>query len=104
MISKLAASSSGRAALRVPEQRYTGEQRLAAGGMGTVYRVVDRVTGEPRALKRLSPESAKEPMALEAFEREYHVLAGLDHPRIIRVFDYGIDAQGPYYTMELVEG
>jgi hypothetical protein len=104
MISKLAASSSGGATLRAPEQRYTGEQRLAAGGMGTVYRVVDRVTGEPRALKRPSAESAKEPAALEAFEREYHVLAGLDHPRIIRVFDYGIDAQGPYYTMELVEG
>jgi hypothetical protein len=104
MISKLAASGLGGSILRAPEQRYSGEERLAAGGMGTVYRVFDRVAGQPRALKRLSAEGAKDRAALEAFEREYHVLAGLDHPRIIRVFDYGIDAQGPFYTMELVEG
>jgi hypothetical protein len=104
MMSKLVASGSERSTLRAPEQRYAGEERLAAGGMGTVYRVVDRVTGEACALKRLSATGVKDQAALEAFEREYHVLAGLDHPRIIRVFDYGIDAEGPYYTMELVEG
>jgi hypothetical protein len=32
------------------------------------------------------------------------VLASLDHPRIIHVFDYGVDELGPYYTMELIEG
>jgi len=37
-------------------------------------------------------------------EREYHTLAQLAHPRIIEVYDYGLDASGPYYTMELLEG
>jgi hypothetical protein len=32
------------------------------------------------------------------------VLAGIDHPRILRVFEYGVDEVGPYYTMELVAG
>jgi hypothetical protein len=72
--------------------------------MGVVYRVVDRSTGEERALKRLNRNTNNELFVIEAFEREYQVLAGLDHPRIIRVFDYGVDDVGPYYTMELLEG
>jgi hypothetical protein len=72
--------------------------------MGAVYRVLDKVTGEERALKRVRAEAAAERFLLEAFEREYHVLATLDHPRIIRVFDYGVDDLGPYYTMELLDG
>ena len=84
--------------------RYVVEEELASGGMGVVYRVRDRSTGEQRALKRLRSEAAAQKYLVEAFEREYQVLAGLDHPRIIRVFDYGVDTVGPYYAMELVVG
>ncbi|HVU03731.1 MAG TPA: protein kinase [Polyangiaceae bacterium] len=84
--------------------RYVVEKELASGGMGIVYAVHDRTTGEARALKRLSDSASKERVLVEAFEREYQVLAGLDHPRIIRVYDYGVDEVGPYYTMELLEG
>jgi hypothetical protein len=77
---------------------------IALGGTGVVYRVRDSVTGQTLALKRLNRDALVEPRAIEAFEREYQVLAGLSHPRIIRVFDYGRDAAGPYYTMELVDG
>jgi serine/threonine-protein kinase len=38
------------------------------------------------------------------FEREYRVLLSLQHPRIIEVYEYGLDAEGPTYTMELIEG
>src|SRR5262245_60793968 len=73
--------------------------------MGTVYRVLDRVAGEERVLKRVQVQAgARAQYFLEAFEREYQVLRTLDHPRIIRVFDYGIDGEGPYYTMELLDG
>jgi hypothetical protein len=84
--------------------RYVVKEELASGGMGVVYRVLDRSTGEERALKRLNRNATNELFLVEAFEREYQVLAGLDHPRIIRVFDYGVDEIGPYYTMELLEG
>ncbi len=84
--------------------RYELKEQLAQGGAGLVFRAVERATNEVRALKRLDPEAAKRPTLAEAFEREYRVLAGLDHPRIIRVFDYGVDEQGPYYTMELLDG
>jgi hypothetical protein len=84
--------------------RYLVKEELASGGMGVVYRVFDRSTGEERALKRLGPQATVQPFLVEAFEREYQVLAGLDHPRIIHVYDYGVDEVGPYYTMELLDG
>src|SRR5260221_1825367 len=84
--------------------RYVVETELASGGMGIVYRVFDRVAGEERAQKRIRPQAKDNPLYVQAFEREFHVLATLDHPRIIRVFDYGVDEEGPYYTMELLSG
>jgi hypothetical protein len=73
--------------------------------MGVVYRVLDRSTGEERALKRVRIENpARRALYIKAFEREYQVLASLDHPRIIRVYEYGVDDEGPYYTMEIVRG
>lgn len=87
-----------------PKQRYVGKELLASGGVGVVYRVVDTVSGETLAMKRLTAHGLNDKGTLEAFEREYHVLAGLAHPRIIRVFDYGIDDEGPFYTMEFVDG
>lgn len=84
--------------------RYFVEEKLASGGMGIVYRVVDRTTLEPRALKRMKSEVAAKPYFVQAFQREYEVLASLRHPRIIRVFEYGVDETGPYYTMEFLGG
>src|ERR1043165_9477872 len=85
-------------------ERYVVEEELASGGMGVVYRVRDRTTGELRALKRVSLVARDKEYLLKAFEREYQVLASLQHPRIMRVFDYGVDELGPFYTMEFLEG
>src|ERR1700712_5085696 len=82
--------------------RYRIESRLAEGGMGCVYRVRDERTGSELALKRLLKGDNKQHVAL--FEREYRTLVGIEHPRIIRAFDYGVDDEGPYYTMELAGG
>ena len=74
--------------------RYRVEQRLAKGGMGVVYRAFDPVHQRTVALKRLhsgGPRSRQRRM----FEREYATLVGLRHPRIIDVFEYGVDAVGP---------
>jgi len=84
--------------------RYVVREKIATGGMGTVYRVLDKTTGSDLALKRLSLTSEHPRLAIEAFEREYQVLASLDHPRIIRVFDYGVDDVGAYYAMEFIPG
>src|SRR6185312_11425318 len=82
--------------------RFRLEAELARGGMGTVFSALDTATGQRVALKRLSPGAPAEARAL--FEREYCVLSSLRHPRIIEVYEYALDAEGPFYTMELLEG
>jgi hypothetical protein len=81
--------------------RYRIEGELARGAMGAVYRAFDTVAARPIALKR---SLSAEPRYLRMFEREYHTLVGLKHPRIIEVYDYGVDDTGAYYTMELLQG
>jgi serine/threonine protein kinase len=75
--------------------------------MGEVFAAVDQSTGARIALKRmLVPESkhAKQRSPVVNFMREYHALTELRHPRIIAVYDYGVDRARPYYTMELLDG
>ena len=86
--------------------RYEVLEELGAGGMGVVYRARDRNTNQSVALKQLLVSSAEgNNRAREALlEREYHSLVRLKHPRIIEVYDYGLNEQGPWYTMELLGG
>jgi hypothetical protein len=86
--------------------RYELLEELGAGGMGAVHRARDRSTGKIVALKQLSSSLAgpKRRMLEALFEREYHTLIRLKHPRIIAVYDYGLSPSGPYYTMELLDG
>jgi tetratricopeptide (TPR) repeat protein/tRNA A-37 threonylcarbamoyl transferase component Bud32 len=86
--------------------RYVLEERIGRGGMATVYRALDTVTGQRVALKQLRDDVRDERKyrSREHFEREYRTLAELAHPRIVAVFDYGVDADVPYYTMELLGG
>jgi tetratricopeptide (TPR) repeat protein len=82
--------------------RYEVTRLLGQGGMGSVFAVVDRTNGAQLALKRLHGNAREKAGSL--FEREYRTLAGLRHPCIVEVYDYGTDEAGAYYTMELVEG
>ncbi|MDD9947385.1 MAG: serine/threonine-protein kinase [Myxococcales bacterium] len=85
--------------------RYCVEQTLGQGGMGVVYRVRDRSTGDVLALKLATlPEDKRRSTAASQFAHEYHTLAHLAHPRVVAVHDYGIEAGSPYYTMELLGG
>jgi hypothetical protein len=93
----------GLAAPEIVAGRYRIEGRIAKGGMGAVYRAFDQAQNRQVALKRLRVEGDPRPRA-RMFEREFHTLAGLKHPRIIEVYDYGIDEQGAFYTMELLDG
>jgi tetratricopeptide (TPR) repeat protein len=84
---------------------YKVEAELGHGGMARVYHVADERTGQHFALKKLLVPNAEQRSTLQTmFEREYHTLVQLAHPRIVRAFDYGVDEADPYYTMELLEG
>ncbi len=85
--------------------RYQLEEELGRGGMGAVHRARDLRTGQGVALKRSAARDVRKLDRRKALlEREYHTLAQLAHPRIIEVYDYGVDERGPYYTMELLDG
>jgi hypothetical protein len=91
----------------MPEEQLIGglyavEAELGKGGMGTVYRARDTRSGQKVALKRTLQRPGSAGALL--FEREYFTLAELAHPRIIEVYDYGVDEEGAYYTMELLDG
>jgi len=85
--------------------RFRVVEEIARGGMGIVYRVVDSASEQELALKVLRPELVDDDRNCAAlFEREYHTLASITHPRIVRVHEYGFHERRPYYTMELLEG
>jgi hypothetical protein len=85
--------------------RFAVQALLGRGGMADVYRVRDEVTGRELALKRLRRAGTpQDQQALALFEREFHTLAHLSHPCVIRIYDYGVDETGAYYTMELLAG
>ncbi|MEN6557904.1 MAG: serine/threonine-protein kinase [Thermoguttaceae bacterium] len=78
--------------------------RLGRGGMGIVYRGVDRDTGQPAAIKLLSASLAQEEGFRSRFEAEIETLRKLNHPNIVRLFGFGEQDGHLFYAMELVEG
>jgi len=84
--------------------RYLLAEVLGSGGMATVWRARDEVLGREVAVKVLSPQYAADPGFLARFEREARHAAAVSHPRLVTVFDSGIDRGTPFLVMELVAG
>jgi len=77
---------------------------LDSGGMGEVYRAHDTKLEREVALKVLPRDFADDPTLLIRFQREAHVLASLNHPNIVTIYDIGQDGRTVYIAMELVDG
>jgi tetratricopeptide (TPR) repeat protein len=87
---------------RLFEDRFAIERLAGAGGMGKVYRACDQLTGRPVAVKVLQVQGALE---AERFAREAEVLAGLEHPAIVRFVAHGRTPEGePFLALEWLEG
>ena len=84
-------------------ERYQSHELIGQGGMKEVYRVYDVKLARHVALAK--PLSDHLSDRFDAFLREAHLTARLEHPGIIEVFDIGIDDQDrPFFTMELKKG
>ncbi|HEV3475243.1 MAG TPA: Stk1 family PASTA domain-containing Ser/Thr kinase, partial [Actinomycetota bacterium] len=84
--------------------RYQILARVAAGGMGEVYRAHDPVLGREVALKILHTSLADDPGFIDRFRREARSAAMLSHPNIVGIHDWG-ETQGTYFmVMEFVRG
>jgi tetratricopeptide (TPR) repeat protein len=90
--------------------RYLVHEKLGIGGMGAVYRVTDKLSGESLALKRVTNslsymdvDSTQSAANLQiALANEFQALASLRHPNIIPVLDFGFEEGWPYFTMQLI--
>jgi serine/threonine protein kinase len=79
-------------------------EKVAEGGMGSVYRAKHRETGQVVAIKIMPPHMAGNPVLLKRFEQEFRAASLLDHPNIVRALDYADTGSAPYLVMEFVEG
>jgi serine/threonine protein kinase len=89
---------------RVLAGRYVLREVLGTGGMATVWRARDEVLSRDVAVKVLNQQFAADPGFAARFEREARHAAGLSHPRLVTVFDCGVDGSTPFIVMELVAG
>jgi tRNA A-37 threonylcarbamoyl transferase component Bud32 len=83
--------------------RYRTVRRIDAGGMGEIWEADDTLLGRRVAIKVLAEELADDPVALRRFRREARATAKLDHPNVIRVFDF-VEGEVPFLVLELLEG
>ncbi len=86
------------------EGRFHVVSRLGEGGMSQVYRARQLAGGPDVAVKVLNDELIHDRGQRERFEREARALFGLEHPNILRVYDYGVVHGLPFLVMELLEG
>ncbi len=77
---------------------------LGRGGMGVVYQVRHSDLGRAYALKVLNPELATTTELVLRFRHEAQVMARLQHPNIVQVFDIDQDGDLHYFVMEYVQG
>jgi len=78
-------------------------EELGAGGMGAVS-LARRGDGRLVALKTLAPHAAADPQMQKMFLREVENTRALDHPNIVRLFDYGYAGGMFFFTMEYCDG
>ncbi len=82
--------------------RYQLIEQIGRGGMASVFKALDPVSGKEVAIKVLSPVLAQEQQFTKRFEREAEVVMRLSHPNIVPVVDFGQDAGYAYLVMPLL--
>ena len=82
--------------------RYEIFERIAAGRQGTVYRARDTVLDRVVAVKVINQPVTDDPQYLEALQREARLASSLDNPNVTTVYDFQVEGDTAYITMEHV--
>jgi serine/threonine-protein kinase len=80
------------------------QEEIAHGGMGIVYRAVQRHTGRVVALKMILPHLLDSPHVRGRFRAEVESVAKLDHPNVLPIYEAGENRGVPYLAMKFVGG
>src|SRR5579883_1304316 len=83
---------------------YVLEEELGRGSMGMVYRGKQVALGREVAVKILPRSLAQDPSYVARFIREAQIIAGLNHPNIVQIYDAGQQNGVLYFVMEYVQG
>ncbi len=84
--------------------RFTIIEKLGEGGMGVVFKAIDRTLDKNVALKIIQPHQAGNPGFIERFKREVRLTQQITHPNVCRVYDLG-EQDGTYYlSMQWIDG
>ena len=89
---------------QVINERYEISRRIGRGGMADVFLARDLLLDRDVAVKVLFPEHAVDPNFVERFRREAQSVAGLNHPNIVGVYDWGQTGNTYFMAMEFVKG
>ena len=84
--------------------RYELHALIGEGTFGRVYRGRDRRLARNVAVKVIKPWWSEDPEWVHSFEREVQLLASVNDPGIVQIFDVGSAPEGLYYVAELVDG
>ena len=86
----------------VVAERFEIERSAGSGGMGVVYRAIDRTNGQAVALKVLRQVGDA---PADRFAREVELLSGLEHPHIVGYVTHGVTSEGlPFLVMPWLDG
>ena len=81
---------------------YELRDKLGSGAFGIVWRAVQPAVGRDVAIKVIKPEFADRPDFVHRFEVEAKLVASLEHPHIVPIFDFWRDPDGAYLVMRLM--
>lgn len=89
--------------IEIPGYSVIGQ--IGRGGMATVYRARQTLLDREVALKVMSPQLAQDPVYAQRFLQEARMLAALNHPHVVPVYDVGVTPEGlHYFSMQLLGG
>ncbi len=84
--------------------QYLIQEKLGAGGQGTVYKALDSKLNRAVVIKVLPPELTAKTANFKRFEREAQLCSQLDHPNICTIYDFHEDHGVYYIAMQYIEG
>ncbi len=85
-------------------KRYRLDRKIGEGGFASVFLATDLLLRRSVAVKLLGQNWARDKDLLTRFQNEAQVIAALNHPNIMQIFDYGVSKGAPYLVMPYLSG